>query len=65
MKSYQDILLTVNSFHELGQTALAGEFLVQEYGLTHENFKGFELREIAKPDFILMTTEGVLAKNKL
>ena len=65
MKSYQDILLTVNSFHELGQTALAGEFLVQEYGLTHENFKGFELREIAKPDFILMTTEGVFGEKQI
>lgn len=48
----------VNSFHEQGETINAATFLIGEYNLHHPNFKGFELREKAKPDFILMTTEG-------
>lgn len=61
MKTYQDQLQIVHSFHEMGETIAAAQFLIEEYGLTHPNFKGFELREKAKPDFILMTTEGPLA----
>lgn len=58
MKSFDSILQHVNSFHELGETIPAAEFVVKEYGLEHANFKGFELREKAEPSFILMTTEG-------
>ncbi len=58
MKSYQDQLQIINNFHELGETIDAALFLVKEYKLEHSNFKGFELREKANPDFILMTTEG-------
>lgn len=60
LKAYQEIIQWVNSFHEQGETIQAAEFLISEYNLNHPNFKGFELREKAKPDFILMTTEGIL-----
>ena len=65
MKSYSDQLQIINNFHELGETVLAAQFLLEEYGLEHANFKGFELREIAKPNFILMTTEGVLGEPQI
>lgn len=65
MKSYQDQLQIVNTFHELGETIAASQFLLQEYNLTHPNFRGFELREKAKPDFILMTTEGILGEPQI
>ena len=65
MKSYQDQLQIVNTFHELGETIAAAQFLLQEYNLTHPNFRGFELREKAKPDFILMTTEGILGEPQI
>ena len=65
MKPYQDIIQVVNSFHKLGQTILAAEFLLNEYNLNHPNFKGFELREVAKPDFILFTTEGTFGEKQI
>ncbi|WP_321539543.1 hypothetical protein [Flavobacterium piscinae] len=64
MKAYQEIIQWVNSFHEQGETIHVAEFLITEYNLNHPNFKGFELREKAKPDFILMTTEGILVVRK-
>ena len=54
MKSFQSVLEIVNSYHELGETIAAAQFLIQEYGLDHSNFKGFELREKAKPEFFLL-----------
>ena len=65
MKSFQDHLQIVNNFHELGETIKAAQFLIQEYGLENPNFKGFELREKAKPEFILMTTEGALGEPQI
>ena len=65
MKSYPEHLQIVNTFHELGETIAAAKFLIQEYGLTHPNFKGFELKEKAKPEFILMTTEDALGKPQI
>jgi hypothetical protein len=65
MKPFQDILQIINNFHELGETIQAAEFLLNEYDLNHDNFKGFELREIAKPDFILMTTEGLFGEKQI
>lgn len=58
MKSFDSILQHINTFHELGETISAAEFVLKEYGLQHPNFKGFELREKAEPSFILMTIEG-------
>ena len=62
MKSCPEHLQIVNTFHELGETIAAGQFLIKEYGLENLNFKGFELREKAQPEFILMTTEGLLGE---
>lgn len=58
MKSFESILLHVNTFYELGETIQAAEFIFEEYGLKHPNFKGFELRERALPSMIVLTTEG-------
>lgn len=65
MKSYTDQIQIVNNFHELGETIEAARFLIQEYGIDNPNFKGFELREKANPNFILMTTEGVLGEPQI
>lgn len=65
MKSQSEILQIINNFHELGETAQAGEFLIKEFGLGQPNFKGFEYREPAKPDFILMTTEGTFGEPQI
>ncbi len=65
MKSFQNQLQIIQNFHELGETILAAEFIVEEYELKHPNFKGFELREIAKPDFVLMTTEGAFGEQQI
>lgn len=59
------IAQTVNKLHLEGATIEAATFLLQEYGLEHPNFKGFELREKARPDFILMTTEGVIGEPQI
>lgn len=65
MKSYTDQIQIVNNFHELGETIEAARFLIQEYGIDNPNFKGFELREKANPNFVLMTTEGVLGEPQI
>lgn len=65
MKSFQDQLQIINTFHELGETIAAAQFLIDEYGLSHSNFKGFELREKASAKFILMTTEGVFGEPQI
>jgi hypothetical protein len=65
MKPYQDILQIVNNYHELGETIEAAEFVIEEYGLRHPNLKGFELREKAKPEYILMTTEGTFGQQQI
>ncbi|MEW5677494.1 hypothetical protein ABGT15_14380 [Flavobacterium enshiense] len=65
MKSQAEILQIINTFHELGETAQAGSFLIQEFGLEQPNFKGFEYREAAQPDFILMTTEGTFGEPQI
>ena len=58
MKPYSEILQITNSYHELGETIQAANFVVEQYGIKHPNFGGFELREKAKADYVLMTTEG-------
>lgn len=65
MKSFSEHLQIVNTFHELGETIAAAKYLIEEYGLKNPNFKGFELREKAKPEFILMTTEGALGEPQI
>lgn len=58
MISFEDIELTIKTFHKHGLTKEAALWLLKVYGLENSNFAGFEFREIAKPDFILMTAEG-------
>jgi hypothetical protein len=65
VQNLQDIVQTVAHFHELGETIAAAEFVLKEYEIFHPNFKGFELREPAKPEFILMTTEGLLGEPQI
>lgn len=65
MKSFSDIAQIINSFHEIGETTQAANFLIEEYSIKHPNFEGFELREKAKPDFILMTTEGNFGQKQI
>ena len=62
MMSFEDIEFTIKIFHKNGLTVEAAELLIREYELSHPNFKGIELREKAKPDFILMTTEGEIGQ---
>ena len=62
MKPYSDILQNIQTLHELGETIQAANYVVEQYGIKHSNFKGFELREKANADYILMTTEGVFGE---
>jgi len=65
MKSIAKISEIINRFHEQGETIAAANFLIEEYGIKHPNFEGFELREKAKPEFILMTTEGTFGQKQI
>lgn len=65
MKSLESILQHVNSFHELGETIQAAEFVMKEYGLQHPNLKGFELRPRALPSMIVLTTEGEVGQPQI
>ncbi|WP_286925662.1 hypothetical protein [Flavobacterium sp. UBA4197] len=65
MNSLAAIQLRIDALHKEGATIAAAHFLLREYGLENPNFKGFELREKARPDFILMTTEGPFGEPQL
>jgi len=58
LKPTAELLLTIESFHELGETIAAANYLLEKYQLQHPFLKEFVLRESAKPNFILLTTEG-------
>lgn len=65
MKSYAEILQNIQLNHEIGETIQAANYVVEEYNLKHDNFKGFEVREKATANFILMTTEGVFGEKQI
>ena len=65
MKPYSEIIQKIETYHELGETIQAAEFLIEEYGIKHPNLKGFELREKAKPDYIMMTAEGNFGEKQI
>lgn len=65
MKPYSEIIQKIESYHELGETIQAAEYLIEEYGIKHPNLKGFELREKAKPDYIMMTAEGNFGEKQI
>lgn len=58
MKPYSEILQTIQTYHELGETIAAANFVIEAYGIKHPNFGEFQLREKAEAKYILMTTEG-------
>lgn len=55
----------VTNFHQNGQVINAVYWLLKKYNLKNTNLKGFEFRENAKPDFILMTTEGEFGEKQI
>lgn len=55
---FKKIKNKIDVFHSEGKTVDAALWLLKKFNLETANLKKFELREIAKPDFILMTTEG-------
>ena len=54
----ENIKLKINQFHKNGQVINAVYWLLNKYNLNTKNLKGIAFREIAKPDFVLFTTEG-------
>ncbi|MGC4040698.1 MAG: hypothetical protein QM710_07935 [Flavobacterium sp.] len=62
MKPTAEIIQKIETFHELGETIAAADYLIDAYNIKHPNFKAFELREKAKPDYVLMTTEGTFGQ---
>jgi hypothetical protein len=65
MKPYSEIIQNIQTYHELGETIQAANYLIEEYKIKHPNLKGFELREKAKADYILMTTEGTFGQQQI
>jgi hypothetical protein len=63
--TFEEIKYKVATFHENGQTINAVYWLLKKYKLQNPNLKGFEFRESAKPEFILMTTEGEFGKPQI
>ncbi len=56
--NFEKIQIKVNKFHIASKTIDCAQWLLKKFELQNDNLKGFEIREIAQPDFILMTTEG-------
>ncbi|MCF6131243.1 hypothetical protein [Flavobacterium wongokense] len=65
MKPTAEIIQKIETFHELGETIAAANYLIEVYGIRHPNFSAFELREKAKPDYVLMTTEGTFGQPQI
>jgi hypothetical protein len=62
---FEDIEFTVKIFHKHGLTKEAALWLLKVYQIEHPNFGGFEFREAAKPDYILLTAEGVIGATQI
>ena len=58
MKPYSEILQTIQTYHELGETIAAANYVIEAYEIKHPNFGAFRLREKADASYVLMTTEG-------
>lgn len=65
MKTLEEIKLKVAHFHKNGQTINALYWILKVFKLQNKNLKGFEFREKAKPEFILLTTEGTFGKKQI
>lgn len=65
LKTFEEIKLKVTNFHKNGQTINALYWILKTYKLQNSNLKGFEFREKAKPDYILLTTEGTFGTKQI
>lgn len=65
MKTFEEIKLKIADFHKNGQIINALFWLLKIYKLQNKNLKGFKFREIAKPNFILLTTEGTFGQQQI
>ncbi len=54
----------VRAYREHGQILDAAEYLVNNFGLNHDNFAGFAFRDELAKNSILLTAEGVLGKRQ-
>ena len=64
MKTVEEIKSKVENFHKNGQIINALFWILKIYKLQNKNLKGFEFREKAEPDFILLTTEGTFGQKQ-
>ena len=60
MIALSEIEKTIQGFAQLGLTIEAATWLLKVYQLEHANLSHFELTAAAEPQFILMTTNGIL-----
>lgn len=58
MDSIFTIQQKIQLYHELGLTIEAATYVLDQFEIKSEFFKGFELREKATPSLILFTAEG-------
>lgn len=65
MMPFEDIEFTVKTFHKHGLTKEAALWLIKVFQIEHQNFGGFEFREAAKPDYILLTAEGAIGAKQI
>ena len=62
---FQDIELTIKTFHKHNLTKEAALWLLKVYKLEHPNFGGFEFRDEIQPNAILMTAEGIIGGQQI
>jgi len=55
---FEDVEKTVSVYQKHGLVEEIATWLLRIYDMEHPNFEGFAFREIAKPDYILLTAEG-------
>lgn len=65
MKTLAEIEQIVQHYHELGETLLAIEFLVDQYKIKHPNLKGYAFGEKATLHQFLTTTVGHLGASQI
>lgn len=65
MMPFEDIELTIKTFHKHNLVKEAGLWLLKIYEMEHPNFGGFEFRDEIQPDSILMTAEGIIGEPQI
>ena len=63
--TFEEIKFKVDTLHNNGQTINAFYWLLEHYELRNENLKEITFREIANPEFILLTTEGNFGEEQI